>query len=489
MKSKQNYVIKYTLLIFMIGSIVSTTISCKKSKSSALPAGETWIKHVKEDLMPFWMSKVALGNPVGNFPTFRCDNGEAVNKDKPCNELLQAGSWISNNLNRNYVRMNSRQIYAYCAAYHLTGEEKYLEAAKEGVNYLRKYALDKKTGAAVSFFENGKPGLKPGQRTTQDLAYAQAGMAFYYYLTRDKDVLKDILKLKKYIFDNYYNNDWNMLMWVKQDVEKNKKHQKELVAQLDQVNAYMLMLAPILPEPYKTEWDNDLIKIVNLLLDKFYDKQGKRFWGYIHDESGKKIGARHSDYGHTIKSFWMIYLVGKYTENQKLISFSQENMPFVFKKAYREYSEDISFWITDSKWQGPSWWVYAELDQAAATLALVDDSFTKYLSRTYDYWLKFMVDKKNYEVWPWIGRGGKPGSPKAHLWKNGYHSLEHALVAYITTQALNKLPVKLYYAFKESKNEKMNPYYYTGKIANKKINEFSRLKELKKVSVVFDNVK
>ena len=38
-------------------------------------------------------------------------------------------------------------------------------------------------------------------RTPQQLAYGLLGTSFYYYLTRDPDVLKDVLAVKTYIFE------------------------------------------------------------------------------------------------------------------------------------------------------------------------------------------------------------------------------------------------------------------------------------------------
>ncbi len=34
-------------------------------------AGDTWLQHLREDLLPYWEMPVALGTPLGNFPTWR----------------------------------------------------------------------------------------------------------------------------------------------------------------------------------------------------------------------------------------------------------------------------------------------------------------------------------------------------------------------------------------------------------------------------------
>ena len=40
--------------------------------------GDTWLRHHREDLMPYWDLPAALGVPVGNFPSFRGQDGELL---------------------------------------------------------------------------------------------------------------------------------------------------------------------------------------------------------------------------------------------------------------------------------------------------------------------------------------------------------------------------------------------------------------------------
>jgi hypothetical protein len=73
------------------------------------------------------------------------------------------------------------------------------------------------------------------------------------------------------------------------------------------------------------------------------------------------------------------------------------------------------------------------------------------------------------------------------LWKNGYHSLEHALVGYITSQALHGKPVVLYYAFKPNATDMtLSPYFYSGIVKQKKTEGLMSHLGLEKVKVVFE---
>ncbi|HEX7646029.1 MAG TPA: hypothetical protein VF450_01315, partial [Noviherbaspirillum sp.] len=99
---------------------------------AALPDGSIWLKHARQDLIPYWTQPAAEGDPVGRFPTFRCHDGSAYIATSPCPELSHAPDWIKSELGRNYVRMQSRQVFAYAMAFHLTGDVSLLRLAQAG---------------------------------------------------------------------------------------------------------------------------------------------------------------------------------------------------------------------------------------------------------------------------------------------------------------------------------------------------------------------
>ena len=108
--------------------------------------------------MPFWLTADALGAPIGNFPTFRCNDGTAYHPEAPCPELARPPEWIASELGRDYTRMKSRQTFLYGVAFHITGEERYLEYARAGVTWLRQHAYERDTGSAVTYWSGGKAG-------------------------------------------------------------------------------------------------------------------------------------------------------------------------------------------------------------------------------------------------------------------------------------------------------------------------------------------
>ncbi|AFZ32058.1 hypothetical protein Glo7428_3589 [Gloeocapsa sp. PCC 7428] len=449
-----------------------------------LPSGQRWLRHVNQEIMPFWTMQSALGNPVGNFPTFRCNNGSLWNPNKPCPEILNASSWIKNDLNKEYIVAKARQTYVYGVAYHLTGNERMLQLARNGVNYIRKNAFET-NGSVATYLENGIPGPAEPQRNTQHLAYAGLGLSFYYYLTRDENVLQDIIKLKNNIFNNYYDPNLGMLKWSQ------VSNMKDLTAQLDQLNTYMVLVTPLLPEPLQSQWKADMLKVVQIMNDNFYSTKHNLYWrrGNV-DESFSNV-----DLGHTCKAFWFIYLVGKMTSNTGLMSFSEIQAPKVLQKAY---IKNTGSWATLLKPDGAIdingkkvSWMYNEMNQMAATLSLSNPALTEYLVQTYKFWLNNMVDYQYYETYPEVTASGAKVQyrPKIDAWNHGYHAVEQALVAYITTQALQNKPVVLHYAYKgQPSTESIRPYFYTGLIQNQQISNLNTFPNRKRYKITFTNI-
>jgi len=437
-----------------------------------LPDGQRWMTHLTNDLLPFWDRPEALGNPVGNFPSKRCDDGAAYDANtNPCPEIGQNG-WLA--LDLEYTVSRSRQIYGYGVAYHLTGDPRYLEYAKAGVDYLRQNIIDRENGGSYLVRNNGAWEPAPEFRNPQELAYSLLGISFYYYLTRDPEILPDILAVKEFIFENYYNPDLNALQWMQaSDGSGTNPLDKRLVAQLDNLNAYMVLVTPLLPEPEQSAWKADMVKLANLMIDEFYSEQDNLFFLTVNEPSQKSLKNADTDFGHSIKAMWMIYHVGQTAGVPDLVSFAQTNGPRVLEIAY--LAENGS-WANGYQAGGAlvkdkDWWVYNELDQFAMEMALADPSLARYLPQTTDYYFRYFVDHEHGEVWTVVDNATnqpKAGSlPKAWPWKNAYHSLEHALIGYITAQQMNGQPVTLYYAFQQKPDESaIQPYFLRGDLTS-----------------------
>ena len=257
--------------------------------------------------------------------------------------------------------------------------------------------------------------------------------------------------------------------------------QRELVSQLDQIYAYMMLVTPLLPTDFygvnlKQEWKDDLVHLATIMSEQFYSPDKNLFWGAITNVSDQTLETPHTDFGHSIKTLWLIYEIGKLTGNYDLVLFAQEAAPPILEKAY----------LPDGTWGSKpmldgtvnpdkEWWILAELDQVAATFALRDPSYAKYLPNTYDFWFDHIVDHTNYGVWHLLTYNHATGTynvdlsfPKQHSWKNAFHSFEHAMIGYLTGQELHDMDSQLYFAFKDGIGTpdvtEIRPYTYAAKV-------------------------
>jgi mannose/cellobiose epimerase-like protein (N-acyl-D-glucosamine 2-epimerase family) len=445
----------------------------KGAAIAGLPAPADWVQELKRDILPFWETPAALGDPVGSFPTFRCNDGTVTNPQAPCAEFTAAPDWIRGAVGRQYVRMISRQIYLYGVAYHLTGDPKYLMWARAGVRYILDNAVNKTTGDVVSYWSGGKPVVDPDDQTSQDLAYSLVGLSFYYYLTRDPELLPPMLRIESFIRQRYFDPKLGL---YRQALKGWEADRTELVSQLDQANAYMLLLTPLLPAAEQKSWRGELAQIAQIMRSRFYDPGSTMFLGLLDPKAkpGNCVFSRDdTDFGHTIKTYWMLYFIGRVLDDNALTKFAADKAPGVLGRAFLPATGS---WATQPTCAAApndinrtsTWWMAAELDQAALTFGIANHNLLTYIPKTNDFWLKHMVDPRYGEVWNEVTLPDfTPRLPKVHLWKNGFHTAERALIGYIATSAIRDEPAVLYYAFQGCKlPTDLRPYYYDGRVAS-----------------------
>jgi mannose/cellobiose epimerase-like protein (N-acyl-D-glucosamine 2-epimerase family) len=431
-----------------------------------------WYKHLAEDLMKYWDNAAAKTPKGALFPTYRSNTGELFTKDNLPPEIVAAlGDSDTKgliDLSYNYVRSHSRQTYAYGMAYNLTGKEEYLHLCRLGVKGLIEamdgnYGMFTKQEVASGKWEPAKQ-----ERISQDMAYGLTGLAIWYYLTHDETVLYKLVQMKNYVWRTYFDENKGYLTWL----PKNQKDgDVEIVSILDQIYAYMHFVIPSLPEPYRTEWKNDLRVLVNILINRFYSERYGFFWGVDSTSASMQLGVDHTDFGHSVKTMWLIYRAGLTVGEPAFVTFARDKIDEILNSAYVEKSGSWGrrFQEDGSVEENKEWWILAELDQACALLALNDPTYLSYLNNTYRYWLDYMVDKEYGEIWHWVdGATNTPilKYPKIHSWKACLHSFEHALFGYITSSQIKGKPFALYYAFPDEKFSKsrVRPYCFDANI-------------------------
>ncbi|WP_455672453.1 hypothetical protein [Phocaeicola sp.] len=464
---------------------------------------ELWMNHLTHDLMKFWKDKDVTEGQSIFFSTFRSNSGEFIPADtaqwpaeyKAAMQVADLKGLVEDATKYNYIRAHSRQTYAYGIAYNMTGNVEYLQLCRKGAIAILS-AMDENNGLYNKQVITDGVWLDPAdQRNSQDLAYGITGLGFYYYLTHDETVLKPLLNARKYIFDTYFDAGKDFLTWLPKHIKENNDN-VEIVSQLDQLYAYMLWVAPSLPEPYKTEWKTDLKKLANVMINHFYSERYGTFWGSATNDRSKELGTDHTDFGHSVKAMWVIYEIGKITDDITYVNFAREKIKLILNRAYIK---------TDGTWarryfpdgtldKDKEWWGLAELDQAAALLSLNDPSYLRYTNTTYKYWFDYMIDKENGEIWHMVNAETNqpaPEYPKIHAWKTSLHSFEHCFLGYMISSYHRNQPFTLYYAFSENEpieDGAVEPYFLRANILDTQKGETVTLdhKAMNKVGITFN---
>ena len=456
------------MLLLLCASPLSAGTALQDSVA-ALPAPAFWQAHLQHDLLPWWRQAAALGEPVGRFPTFRCNDGSRWRADQPCAELAQAPKWIREELGRDYVRMQSRQVFAYAMGFHMTGDAQLLAWARAGLADMRARALDARTGSPATYYQDGQPQPPVGERTAQDIAYAGLAFAAVYYLTHDAAVLADLDRLHRHLM-SYYDVQRGQLRWTLAGPERERQ---ELVAQLDPLNAYMVLITPLTRGERRARWQAALRRLATAIREQYCAGIGPRCQGTLGQPDSARPGARHNDFGHSGKALWMLGLVGRQLHDTDLQQWADQRARQLLQQAWMENSGSwASRWRDEGVEGSKQWWIYAELDQLATTLALTDASYAQYLRYSWPWWSRHLVDTRGHEVWGYVSAAGYAGAVlKQHQWKNGYHSVEHALVSYLGSAALKGEDATLYFAASAGKAGAVQPYFFNGRVLGRDTRE------------------
>ena len=116
----------------------------------------------------------------------------------------------------------------------------------------------------------------------------------------------------------------------------------QIVSQLDQLYAYMLMITPSLPEPYKTLWKQDIKRIVDVLINQFFSEKYGFFWGVEDESSMLTLGSDHTDFGHSVKTLWVILKAGELLEETSYVTFARPKIDAILKMAYIKETGDLT---------------------------------------------------------------------------------------------------------------------------------------------------
>ena len=131
-------------------------------------SGEFWRDQALEQVLPYW-TRWGRDLENGGFHTF-------LDRE-----------WRPYGTTTWYPGMTARHVFSYSAAYMLTGEERYLDVARETVDFLLKHGWDKEYGGWYDEIDRSGLVVQESKSTFYQI-YAITGLTMYYVATRDPAV-------------------------------------------------------------------------------------------------------------------------------------------------------------------------------------------------------------------------------------------------------------------------------------------------------------
>ena len=380
------------------------------------------LRHLEEDILPYWLLSTMLGAPIGYFPTYANQSG------------------IPDNSMPRYARMHGRQTYAYLAGYYMLGQNDLLNYGLAGLEVLKKYENPRGGYFAqvTSEYEIIETPI-----SIQDQCYSVFPYIMAYRVTKNKEYLMQVWKFVEFIDHGpYLRTDGSYRDSLMPDLETEARFETptlNLVSVIDFMNLILIPLLCITPYAEITNVRKDmLVKWMDLLVHDFWSKG--IFWNDKHNRLDWQ--AKHVDLGHTSKAYGILLKANRLFSGWGL---PERHCEIVdqYPKIVRAASAKTVGWLTDFDVSATTfrrlnlqWWRHIMVNQTVFHYASSFDDLIPLLENGIGTWFECEYVDRTRSC-----RGVREGlncdgtmisndeslACKANCWKNAYHEVEHIL--------------------------------------------------------------
>ncbi len=397
-----------------------------------------WKNQALHDILPYW-TKYARDTAHGAFFT---------NLD---------GQWKALDQSPKYPSMISRHLFSYSAAYLMSGQEEFIDLASRIKDYLLNHAWDKKYGGWFDTITHEGEPLQTSKSIFVQV-YAITGLAMYYFVTRDPEVLDYIEKSNNLLetkawdgesggYFNVLNRDWSV-----------QDENKSFSALLTPVSGYLLYL-------YLATRNGQYLVQAERISDTMINRM-------IHPESGWILESfdRNWTYlpgtpdeteintGHNMEAAWMLARL-------YLLNGRQDYLDIAKKLSTRlhtyGFDGDNGIWYASIANLTPGrhslftyWWIQAYGNMLDLNLYRLyhQDAYLAYFKKGSAFWDSFFLDRAMGDTYFSVFSDGRvKESVKANPYKTSYHSMEHCLLNYLYLSFwVNRDPVALHFKIRSS---------------------------------------
>lgn len=356
-------------------------------------------------VMPFW-EKYSIDNKYGGYLHYLGTKGDVIGYDKA-------------------IWLQGRECWIFARLYnHVEQKEKWLQNAKIGYDFLRKYAFDDRGKMYFSVTREGKP-LRM-RRYYFSETFMIIACAEYSKASGDNDAMDFAKKLFKRTCDYYLNqNEEFTPAKVNPDTRPMIGHSVPMI---------LMSTAQILRDcGCSNEYDDLISNFIETIFNKFV-KPDLKVLIETTDPDGNIIDTpegRLLNPGHAIESAWFMLTEAEYRKDNDLIKKACDIIKWSFDIGWdKEYGGLFTF--VDLKglppekmeWDMKYWWPHNELLYASllAYHLTGDEHFSKIFETAHEYSFDKFSDPENGEWHGYLHRDGSVAMDvKGTMYKGAFH--------------------------------------------------------------------
>lgn len=406
--------------------------------------GNYWRDQALTDILPFW-TRHAVDSVNG---AFHCDLD---------------GNWVPVG-DTKYPSMIARHLFSYSTAYYMSGRQEDIEVADGIKDYLLTHAWDSLYGGWYDALTiSGEP--KQRTKSTFVQVYVITGLALYYAVTHDAEVLDYINRTNELLEEKVWDKDkGGYFDLCKQDWTLATKT-KSVSSQLAPLSGYLLYLYTATRAP---EYLRQAERIMDVMMQRMTDTKTGWVLESFDEDWNYTTGATGVDeinIGHNIEVAWS--LLRLYLLNNRN-DYLKAGLSLAERLHQHGFDEQTGFWFATIGNQDPSlksdftyWWIqaYGLMFDLCLQRVEPEGNYMESFRKSAAFWDSYFLDKKNGDTHLSVFRNGSPSDiRKANQYKASYHSMEHGLLNYMyLTNWVNPKSVTLYFRLSVSDSEKLYP--------------------------------
>ena len=405
--------------------------------------GEFWKQQALELLAPYWHRH---GRDLTNGAYF-------TNLSR---------QWTPKPPHEKYPAMISRQVFGFCAAYLLSGDEQSLADARAGVDYLLEHAWDKQYGGWFDVLtESGEP--KETSKTVPYQLYTDVGLTLYYFVTGEERVLARVMesirirqtRARDAEFGGYFHA-LNRDLSVK-DAAKSKHGHFGYASSL---------LIPLFVATRNAEVLQFAEELMQITRDRMMDPEAGWVRGYpkplSRDWKLEEAGAMEPVAPGAQLTAALAYL--RLSEIAGKDFYRKEGLRLTEQITHAAWDTNAGSWSDVIGRKPPysqpaaaqvSWWVqcYGSLAQLHQYHLTGDERYLPQFDKMTTFYNRYFLDHEFGGVLTTLTSAGSPVvTDKAAVWKTSYHEMEFGLLNYLYLHLyVNHRPATLHFHLPNAK--------------------------------------